>query len=64
MGKSDSGNHGNISKFKRGLLNDPGKDFDGGFNTKSGIRSASKGRVEGKFQGKECGDTKHTYKGE
>ena len=55
-------NEGNVSKTKRGMLKNPGKDFDGGFNTKSGTRSADTPRMNDKWQGKERGATKHTYK--
>lgn len=58
-------NEGNVSKTKRGMLTNPGKDFDGGFNTSSGTRSADKPKNEtAKFQGTTKGETTHTYKGE
>lgn len=56
-------NEGNVSKTKRGLLKDPGKNFDGGFNTKSGTRSADTPKSEtNKFQGTEKGGITHTYR--
>lgn len=58
-------NEGNVSKTKNGLLKNPGTNFDGGFNTKSGTRSADKPNKEtSKYQGTERGDITHTYKGE
>lgn len=54
-------NGGNISSQKKGLLKNPGKDFDGGFNKKSGTHSSSKGKLEGRWQGSTKGKTKHTY---
>lgn len=59
---SNEGSHGNISAFKIGLLKNPGTNFGGGFNTKSGTRSADKPRSETtKFQGTERGDSTHKY---
>ncbi len=56
-------NEGNVSKTKRGLLTNPGKNFDGGFNTSSGTRSADKPKPEtSKYQGTTKGDIAHTYK--
>lgn len=59
-------NEGNVSKTKRGLLKNPGTDFGGGFNTKSGTRSADTPKEDGygKWQGKTKGGITHTYKGE
>lgn len=64
MANLDTPNHGNIASFKLGRLTNPGKDFGGGFNTKSGTRSADSPKKEtSKFQGTERGDITHT-KGE
>lgn len=60
----DEKNGGNISSQKKGILKNPGRDFDGGFNTKSGTRSADRGKLESRWQGTERGDITHTYKSE
>ena len=57
----DQKSGGNISSQKKGLRKNPGRNFDGGFNTSSGTKSSAKGKVEGEWQGTTRGNIKHTY---
>lgn len=52
---------GNVSSQKKGLLKNPGKDFDGGFNAKAGTRRSEAPKKDGysKWQGTVKGKIRH-----